>query len=215
MKQRTNQILFDYWNELRAGRLAPRRFEIEPSRITGILSETFILERVQSESFRYRLAGTRICEIFGTEFRSRGFFDGWDAADSEALLPMLHTMCTQGAVLAIDFEATSPGGKSIGFECIMMPLAHAGQTVTRVLGAMTATSTPSWLGYEPLTSRRLLHRELIWPDGRPHAVAEKHREVSVFAKALDGARYVHSERRRFRVLDGGLSGSGPIPPPKP
>ena len=46
MQQRTNQILFAYWNDVRGERLAPRRFEIEPARIATILPETFILERL-------------------------------------------------------------------------------------------------------------------------------------------------------------------------
>jgi hypothetical protein len=76
MKQRTVQTLYGYWNALRAGRIAPRRLEIEPSRIGSILSETFMLERTDPATCRYRLAGTRLCEIFGFElldpFPARG-----------------------------------------------------------------------------------------------------------------------------------------------
>ncbi|MEO1694679.1 MAG: PAS domain-containing protein, partial [Pseudomonadota bacterium] len=46
MKHSTSHSLYAYWNEVRDGRPAPRRFEIEPSRIAHILSETLILERV-------------------------------------------------------------------------------------------------------------------------------------------------------------------------
>ena len=42
------QTLYSYWNEVRAGRLAPQRLEIEPSRIAGVLAETFMLERVDA-----------------------------------------------------------------------------------------------------------------------------------------------------------------------
>ena len=47
MKNRTSQILFAYWNEARQGRVAPRRLDIEPARIAGILSETMILEQTE------------------------------------------------------------------------------------------------------------------------------------------------------------------------
>ena len=77
MKQKTSQILFAYWNEVRGSRVAPRRFEIEPSRISEILPETFILERLDRETYRFRLAGTRICEEFGQELRGTNFLDGW------------------------------------------------------------------------------------------------------------------------------------------
>ena len=78
MKQKTSQILYAYWNGVRGERMAPRRFEIEPARIATILPETFILERLDTDTFVYRLAGTRMCEQFGCEFRGANFLDGWN-----------------------------------------------------------------------------------------------------------------------------------------
>ena len=66
MRHRTTQIIYSYWNEARQGRLAPRRFDIEPARIAGVLAETTILEQVDNETYRFRLAGTRITEQFAT-----------------------------------------------------------------------------------------------------------------------------------------------------
>ena len=37
MKQTTIQTLYAYWDGVRAGRIAPRRLEIEPARIAAIL----------------------------------------------------------------------------------------------------------------------------------------------------------------------------------
>ena len=85
MKQRTLQTLYGYWNEARAGRLAPLRLEIEPSRIAGILAETFMLERMDAATYQYRLAGTRLCELFGSELRGMNFLDNWSEADRAVL----------------------------------------------------------------------------------------------------------------------------------
>ena len=54
MREVITQALYGYWNEIRAGRLAPKRFEIEPSLIAGILPDTFILERVDNDTSRFR-----------------------------------------------------------------------------------------------------------------------------------------------------------------
>src|SRR5947209_8169807 len=75
MKQRTSQIIYRYWNEVRGTRLAPTRLEIEPGRIAEVLSETFILENTDTGSYVFRLAGTRICDQFGHELRGRSFLD--------------------------------------------------------------------------------------------------------------------------------------------
>jgi len=79
------QTLYSYWNEVRRGRIAPQRLEIEPSRIAAILSETFMLEVLKPDTYPYRLAGTRLCEMFGSELRGKNFLDGWSEEDRRGL----------------------------------------------------------------------------------------------------------------------------------
>ena len=69
MQQPTSRQLYAYWDHVRNGRVAPRRFEIEPSMIAAMLPETFIVEGTGALGYRFRLAGTRICEQFGREVR--------------------------------------------------------------------------------------------------------------------------------------------------
>src|SRR5262245_11941997 len=98
MQHRTIQSLYLYWNELRAGRIAPGRLEIEPSRISSVLAETFMLERTEAGDYCYRLAGTRLCEIFGRELRETNLLSGWGDADRATLRRSLATTCERGAV---------------------------------------------------------------------------------------------------------------------
>src|SRR6185295_12220787 len=81
LMQRSIQTLFNYWDQLRAGRIAPNRLEIEPSRIADILAETFMLERIDARTYQFRLAGTRLCELFGSELRGKNFLEGWSEQD--------------------------------------------------------------------------------------------------------------------------------------
>ncbi len=46
MRHAASEALYTYWNEVRRGRIAPERLEIQPARIGSILLDTFILERV-------------------------------------------------------------------------------------------------------------------------------------------------------------------------
>lgn len=212
MKQKTSQILYAYWNGVRGERLAPRRFEIEPARIASILPETFILERTDTDSYSYRLAGTKLCEQSGAEFRGTNFLDGWSEDDRKAILLHLTNDSPNGAVLVMTFEATSfdRSGPRAVFELTLMPLIHASVSVSRYLGAMTAIEAPDWLGSCRLTNRRLIDRDVIWPDGRPQSAQNLYKDpVPVFAN-LAGARLVKSERRTFRVLDGGRANEDPV-----
>ena len=206
MRQRTSQILFAYWNEVRAGRLAPQRFDVEPARIASILPETFILECVNSHTFRYRLAGTRICEQLGYELRGSNFLDGWPEEDHITLERALATLVSQGAGLELVVEARPGRGAAARFELVLLPLLHTRQTVARIVGCISILQPePAWLGSEPPTVRRIISSDLIWPDGRPHSVARAMARQSPFAPEMAGARIVQSARRTFRILDGGLS----------
>lgn len=200
MKQKTTQLLYAYWNELRAGRLAPNRLEIEPSRIGSILAETFMLERESATVYRYRLAGTRICEVFGSELRGANLLEGWSAPDRAALAGDLAATCAQGAVTLLTLEA-GEGQRRLQIEAILLPLFQPEGTVGRVLGAMSPLTSPHWLGHERLGTKRLVRRELVWPDGRPYAIAKATGRTS--PPAGGGSATAASRWRNFRVLEGG------------
>lgn len=209
MKSKTSQVLYSYWNDVRQGRLAPRRFEIEPSSITPILPDTFILECLDSETFRFRLAGTRICEEFGKEFRGTNFLDGWIAEDRITLHRHLSTMTQQGSVGVVTFDVRDSEGPRHVFECLLLPLIHTRDTIDRFLGALTRLDVHEAVNDERIAPRRLRSSEVIWPDGRPHALlGPAHRQIP-FMPHVRNARIVRSARRQFRVYDGGLGKSDP------
>ena len=212
MQNKTLQALYGYWNEVRAGRLAPQRLEIEPSRISGILSETFMLERIDAGTYQYRLAGTRLCEMFGSELRGRNFLDDWSEADRQVLARDLATICERGAVAVIGLEGSSDRRHRVELEAVLLPLVHAGQKIGRIIGAMSANTAPHWLDNEPLLSRRLQRHELIWPDGRPHAVVERVGRQVPFLPSRAQMRIVKTGRRQFRVFEGGRT-SGKLEKP--
>ena len=86
-----------------------------------------------------------------------------------------------------------------------MPLMHTRDSVERFLGSVSSIEKPSWLGAVPLTTRKLIDHEVIWPAGASLSRAERiDRQVPIL-HARREARIVRSERRQFRVYDGGLS----------
>lgn len=202
MKQRSPNTLYDYWNALRAGRIAPTRLEIEPARIAGILSETFMLERVNAVDYPYRLAGTRLCELFGSELRASNFLTGWQEPDQALLAHQLTLVCAHGAVLALEIEAKASARHVLEFEAILLPLLHAGNAIGRIIGAMSLTSPMPMLGAEPPLLRRLIKHQVIWPDGRPGPVLERSGATAPLRTAAAPQRL---GRPRLRLLEGGRS----------
>jgi len=201
MQQRTLQILYAYWNGLRAGRIAPSRLEIDPSRIGAILPEIFLIERVDAATYSYRLAGTRLCEIFGRELRGTNLLDGWAAADRALLARDLTLTCEHGAGTHFVVEAGAGSSRRVQLETLLLPLMHAGSAIGRVIGATSAIASPHWLGHDKLIDKRLVSHEQIWPDGRPRSAAAAGSHTAP-APSLPPAT-LKGDRRAFRVLDGG------------
>src|SRR5580765_742120 len=78
MKQVSSRELFGYWTARRGKRPAPERGEIEPSAIRRALGDVFILEFDRRAGHPFRLAGTRVCALFGRELKSEPFLNLFD-----------------------------------------------------------------------------------------------------------------------------------------
>ncbi len=205
MNHKTNHALFAYWDGVRGARLAPRRFEIEPSQIVAILPYTFILERIDSETFRYRLAGTALCEAFGQEYRDTNFLAGWAPDEAGTIERLLAVITQHGAVGILAIEASASGRPPVAFEVLILPLQHTHDTIDRILGAICPIDAPDWLGAEPLTTRRLVTSDIHWPAGAPPVIHDTLPRQVPFLPHVRKARIVRSDRRQFRVYDGGLT----------
>lgn len=82
---------------MRNGRVAPRRFEIEPAKIADILREAFIAECTGLLGFRFRLAHTRICQQFGRELRGVDFLSLWSFQDRDAIASLVRNVLNSEA----------------------------------------------------------------------------------------------------------------------
>src|SRR5262249_56608183 len=80
MKTAPARRMYAYWNERRGTRLAPERGDIEPGAIREILGDSFIVSFEADHDHPFRLAGTRVCALFGHELKGSSFVQLWDLA---------------------------------------------------------------------------------------------------------------------------------------
>lgn len=163
MPRSTDKQLYDYWNRVRNGRIAPNRAEIEPAAIAPLLAETFIVEYAGPMQFRFRLAGTKICDHFGRELRGTEFLELWNGADRHAMTSLLANLFGEGAVGRVRFRGLSLSGWSCDFSMILLPLSASCATVNRCLGSITALEPHYWLGNDPIVHLDLADVALDWP----------------------------------------------------
>lgn len=190
MKHAATRMLFSYWDALRGERAAPDRGEIEPGEIRHILADTFILENEDGPA-RFRLAGTRLCALFGCELKNAPFSAIWDPATPDDGARQIDIVTSETAGIVGGVVGETARGEKLDMELLLLPLRHRGRTHSRVIGALSPAIVPLWIGYDRLSHIRLTSMRVIWPVGRKGA--------QTFVAEEDPA----DRRRRFVVHRGG------------
>lgn len=208
MRHPAAQALYAYWNEVRGERLAPRRLEIQPSRIGELLLDTFILERTDRTDYRFRLAGTRISALFGMNLQAYDFLSCWSNSDRAMLEHHLAAITDLGRVGVFTGEATlsatgAGGGESVAttFELLVLPLMHTGDAIDRLLCLMVPLEGADAYPNRRIDGLQLLAAEAVWPNGAAEELfADRQLPLHPHVRT---ARIVRQGRRQFRVYDGG------------
>lgn len=218
MKHTATRELYDYWQRLRGNRPAPDRTEIEPSDIRRILGDTFILEANSRQEYRFRLAGTRVCALYGRELKGRDFLSLWTGKDREAVATLLAAVSQDAAAAVFGMDGRSAHDRTLACEILLLPIRQKGEGWTRILGSLAPMDDPYWIGIHPILSQSISSLRLIWPDERPtflrrgtDAGVEAHQDVvarpisAVPQTGRLGHLFTAGERRvgHLVVLDGG------------
>ncbi|MCX7313888.1 MAG: PAS domain-containing protein [Alphaproteobacteria bacterium] len=160
MKHPSNRELFEYWNERRGERLAPERADIEPSAIRHVLGDTFVLEVTDNHLFR--LAGTRLCALFGRELKAESFTRLWQRSGQTAIRELIAVVMEEkvGIVASATGSTADETLAPVQLELLLLPLAFQSRGEARVIGAMAPMAAPYWLGAKavgPLTLGMFRH----------------------------------------------------------
>lgn len=137
LKHPGSRQLFEYWSDLRAGRTAPYKAEVTAQGIGRTLAgNTFILENLGDGNLRFRLAGSRLYDIFGLEVRGMSALSIMNDP-SRARFRALISDAMEGARVGVcRVAATTPDGQSTMLELIFAPLRSDFDQMNRMLGAV-------------------------------------------------------------------------------
>lgn len=147
MKHPANRDLFAYWNERRGLRIAPERSDIEPNAIRHVLGDTFFLTAADA-NYPFRLAGTRLCALFGRELKNESFFNLWGKSDQLAMRNLIGVVMDEkvGVVASAIGRTTDGAPLAVNLELLLLPLAQRGRADARLLGALAPLTVPYWIG---------------------------------------------------------------------
>ena len=152
MKHENTKALYRYWNELRAGRAAPYRSELDPRAISHLLESTFILEHPRAGAARFRLAGTKLCEQFGMELRGMSALALWHGDCRKRVKELLTEVVETPRIGHVSCTVETRSNQQFEAEFLYLPLRSDLGEMTRIVGCgyYMAPAEAEFTGYEPL-----------------------------------------------------------------
>lgn len=207
LKHPGSRQLFDYWSDLRAGRAAPYKAEVTAQGIGRTLaSNTFILENLGDGNLRFRLAGSRLYDIFGLEVRGMSALAIMNDA-SRAKFRTLISDAMDGARVGVCLAtANTPDGHSTMLELIFAPLRSDFDQMNRMLGAVHVLGDDEdELERAPRRCDILASSSLSFRTGTEHEGA-----LPGFGERPAG--FAHDAPPPLQAIDGGASGAPNSPP---
>lgn len=149
MRNQASRRIFDYWTDLKGNRAAPLRTEIDPAALRHLLPHLFIVTVGPDGIPVFRLAGTRICDLFGRELRGAAFAETWREDDRQRPIEIVYNVIHYEQAALLDVLASDDDDRH-GYEMLLLPIRSAeGTGSDRVLGALLPHGSP-------ITTPRLL-----------------------------------------------------------
>ena len=167
MKHRSTIAIFSEWQRLarteRGTFCAPARERIEPRKLGRHLSDLFFLEAEQHGDLSFRLAGTRVCTLFGRELKNTRFLSLWSERDRAALRETSQNVSGLAIPALVSYAGISMSGRSLELEMFLAPLEATDGQIS-ILGSIAVLDSVTWVGADPIVLGHLHEIEPIAPD---------------------------------------------------
>lgn len=199
MKHNSTRVIFDYWNRQRGQRYAPTRSEIDPAAIRHVLGDTFMLAADFVDGIRFRLAGTRVCALFGREIKGEGFNTFWSNASRADIANITNAAINEKIGTVAGVTGRTENGFEAELELLLLPINHDERTRVRTLGSLASLAPPYWLGETPIAELEL--KTLRHVDARQTDIAIPHFQSRAGLRMRHGF-LVYSGGREIRPGDG-------------
>ncbi len=187
--------LFRQWEMLRAERACPTREDFEFAPLKTILPDIVVIDRdFLRNSFRFRLAGTRVCALFNQNLTARNVMDGWDGFESDIMSRHLLTVINQQQPAVIRMRLTTDRGQVIAAELILLPVQMRESHRMQIIGGLFPFRAAQSLGHSGIVKRELVSARVIWTE---HLQPLQRMEPESVVPPI------RLTRRDFTLIDGG------------
>ncbi len=155
MKHASSRELFAHWRDRRGARMAPERADIDPGAIRKALGDAFLLGRDADADPAFRLAGTRVCALFGRELKGETFVAFWEEEDRPAVRDLLALVAEEMVGVVAGASGRTREGLRADLELLLLPLRHRRRGQQRMIGTLAPLEPPFWIGSARVERMRL------------------------------------------------------------
>jgi hypothetical protein len=190
--------LFRYWETLRAEKAYPRREDVDFSALKAVMPDLVVIERdFLRKSFRYRLAGSRVCGLFGANMTTKDVFTDWDHFETDVIRRHLEIALTRFQPAVIRMRLTTDRGQQLAAELVVLPVQMQNSNRVQLIGGMFPFRPAAGLGHTAITKRELVSARVIWTEHQGDLPVQH--ELSL---QTAGERPFP---RNFKLIEGGLA----------
>jgi hypothetical protein len=186
--------LFRHWEMLRAERACPTREEFEFGPIKNQLPDMLVIDRdFLRNSFKFRLAGSRVCGLFGRNLTGCDVMTGWDRFESDVMARHLNTVLNQKQPAVIRMRLSTDRGQVVAAELLALPVKMRGSQRMQIIGGLFPFRAAQSLGHSSIAKQELVAARVIWTE---HEMPENSVEGAVMPP-------LGTLARNFTLIDGG------------
>lgn len=192
--------LFAHWEMIRGEQACPAREEFAFGPIKELLPDMVLIERGASgNGYRFRLAGSNVCALFGRNLTASDVLLGWDAFEASILASHFDMAFTDGQPLLARMRLVTDTGLTLAAELVAMPIQARNSRQIQLIGGLFSFRELKNSNHRSIHARELLSARAVWTEHEGPAIQ------ALIDRALAAPGLRPTGRPLLKILDGGKS----------
>lgn len=155
MKHPASREFFGYWDEKRAGDVAPERSDLAPEDIRHLLGDTFVLSYDTAAAYPFRVAGTRVCALFGRDLKSQSFTGLFNEDSRQDIEDIVGIVAEETLATVAGVTARAADGSLAHLELLLLPFSARSHTPVSITGMLVPFGPREAQAYSALENLNL------------------------------------------------------------
>jgi hypothetical protein len=157
--------LFVHWETARAERAYPTREDFALAPVKELMSDMVIIEKdYLRQTYKFRLAGSRVCTLLGRNVTGGNVLEGWDGFECEVISKHLELSLKELQPVLIRMRFFTDTLQQVAAEMIALPIQVRESNRVQLIGGLFPFREAKSLGHSKIARRELVSARAIWTE---------------------------------------------------